>query len=154
MTKKKEVRVCSVCGRIIPTNAEPVVVTDPFLHRKVERFDICPDSPRCADAAALEGADHVNEIGTGVYINNLKTTLREEHINEPQRTHGLKDKKLLSDKSTSELIKEIFGNEEKSNGTDSKRTSSKTGRADKGRVVSTKKYRTTKDSIRKKANSK
>lgn len=151
MTKKKEVRVCSVCGRIIPDNAEPVVVTDPFLHRKVERFDICPDSPRCADAAALEGADHVNEIGTGVYINNLKTTLREEHIKEPQRTHGLRDKNLISDKSTAELIKEIFS-EEKEDGAENKRTSGKTGRTNKRRVVDAKKYRTTKDSIRKKAN--
>lgn len=109
MSKKaKQARMCSICGKPIDADAPKVITTDPFLQQKVERDDICPDSPRCIDAAMVEGATMTTQVGNGVFINNLKTTLREEHLKEPQRTHGLVDKNLLSDEDTKKILGDIF----------------------------------------------
>ena len=140
MKQVKKQRMCSICGKAIPADAPKVITTDPFLQQKIERDDICPDNPRCIDSAMIEGATITNQVGNGVFINNLKTTLRETHMREPQRTHGLVNKNLLSDEDTEKILGEVFDGTAKSTKSTKKRVSrsSKSKNNNKGRATSKK----------------
>lgn len=141
MKKVKEIkkqRMCSICGSPIPADAAKVTTTDPFLQQKIERDDICPDNPRCIDAAMIEGATITTQVGNGVYINNLKTTLRKEHIKEPQRTHGLVNKNLLSDDETRKILGDVFDGKQSESTKKRVSRSSKSETSNKRRTASKK----------------